>query len=197
MHATLGIRRLAAGLGLLLLPIGALGHEIVPWGSYPTAGDVVVATKAKRLLDDTFIGQILTVTPAPITDGAYEVGLGTGVPTVYGQLMFTNRKGSKAKLSVLPAALDPWIARVASLLRQYLESRGAVVQDLVVATKKAGGTATFKTRPTPIGPLHKASVAITIKFTAVATLEGGRTKKGIVTMAVTSKGALLGLPGGD
>ena len=76
-------------------------------------------------------------------------------------------------------------------------NKGDKVQDVTVTPKIAGGTATFKTKPTPIGPLHKASVSITIKFTAVATLEGGTTKRGTVSMTVTSKGARLGIPGGD
>jgi len=195
MNAKIGIRGLVAGLAFLLLPVGAFGHEIVPWGTYPSAGDVTIATKSKALLDRGFIGQILRV--SLIRDGSSVYEVGTGLSPVYGRVTFTNAKGSKAKLTVEPTALDPWILEAGTRLREYLENKGDKVQDVTVTPKIAGGTATFKTKPTPIGPLHKASVSITIKFTAVATLEGGTTKRGTVTMTVTSKGARLGIPGGD
>jgi hypothetical protein len=196
MNARTGMRGLVAGLTLVLLPAGALAHEIVPWGVYPSAGDVVIATKAKRLLDRTFLGQILTVALVPFDPGTvYEAQVGTGLPPVSGDVSFVNPKGTKAKLTVDANTLALWGAYVADLLRAYREAHGDVVQDVTVTPKTAGGTATFKTKPTPIGPNHKASVSVTVKFRAVVTLAGGKTRKGIVTMAVTSKGIRLGFPG--
>jgi hypothetical protein len=194
MNAKTVVRWLVMGVTFALLPVAAFGHAIIPWGAYPAAGDVVIATKATQLLDKTFVGKILTVAAIP---SVYNAELATGMPSVYGGVRYVNRKGTKAKLTVDATALDVWGPLVADLLRQYRESKGDVVTDVVVTTKSAGGTATFKTKPSPIGPYHSASVSVTIKFRAVVTLEGGKTKSGIVTMAVTSKGVRLGIPGED
>jgi hypothetical protein len=197
MNARTGICALVAGLTLVLSPVAASAHEIVPWGTYPSAGDVVIATKTKRLLHHTFLGQVLLVGWAP-NGVAYTAGMGTGMPLVEGYAAFVARNGSKAKMvKAAPTTLENWGAQVASLVRQYREGKGDVVQDVTVTPKKVLGTATFKTKPSPIGPYHKASLKVMIKFKAVVTLEGGKTRKGIVTMNVTSKGVRLGSPGED
>jgi len=195
MNPNDAIRRITAGLVLALLPVVAFGHEIVPWGAYPAAGDVTISTKSKRLLDDTFV-DVLTVALGPGVTG-YEVGMGTGVPTLYGIVDFANRKGTKAKLTVEPAALEPWTALMASLVRQYREDKGDVVEDVATELRSAAGVATFKTKPTPLGPLHKATVSLTIKWKVTVTLAGGVTKKGIVVLGVGAKGVRPGIPGGD
>ena len=197
MDARIGRRGLVAGLAfLVVLPVAARAHEIIPWGSYPSAGDVTVATKAKRLLDKTFLGQVMTVGLGPdLATTYYEIPVGNGLPPVYGTATFLNPKRTKAKLAVDSGALDLWSAQAEGLLRPYLERKGAVVQAITLTVKSAGGTATFKTKPSPIGPYHKATLGVTVRFLAMATLEGGITKKGIVTMSASSKGVYLGLPG--
>lgn len=195
MNTKIGIRRFAAGLALALLPAVAFAHEIVPWGDYPAAGDVTISTKSKRLFDRTFI-DVLSVGLGPGITG-YQVGMGANVPALYGIVDFTNRKGTKAKLTVEPDALLPWAAQMKSLVRQYREAKGDVVEDVDAELRVAGGAATFKTTPTPVGPLHKATVTVTIKWKVTVTLAGGVSKKGIVVMAVRSKGVRPGIPGGD
>jgi hypothetical protein len=197
MNARRGVCGLVAGLALVLSSVPAPAHEIVPYGTYPSAGDVVIATKAKRLLHHTFLGQVLLVGWAP-GGVAYTAGMGTGMPLVEGYAVFVAKNGSKAKVKKAgPGTLENWGAQVASLVRQYREKKGDVVQDVTVTPRKMLGTATFKTKPSPIGPYHKASFKITMRFQAIVTIEGGKPKKGIVTVVVTTKGVRLGLPGGD
>ncbi len=185
---------LVAGLAIISLPVAALGHQIIPWGAYPSAGGVTISTKAKRLLDETFLGQTLTVVQDP---SVYEIAVGTDVQSVNGVVRLVTPKGTKAKLTVDSTAVDGWRPVVAGLVQQYRERLGDVVTDVAVTLKSAGGTATFKTKPSPIGPYHKANFSVTIKYRAVVTLEGGKTRSGTVTMNVTANGVRLGFPGED
>jgi len=199
MNAKIGVRGLVAAVAFASLPVTAFGHAIIPWGQYPSLGDVRIATKQKALLDKSFLGQMLEVAPPFVGagDGVWAAELGSIGPSVGGELNFTNAKGTKAKLTVYPTAVDAWRDRVATLVQQYRESKGDTVTGVTVTLRSTAGTATFKTKPSPIGPYHKANVSVTVKFLVVVALEGGKTKSGTVTMTVAWKGVRLGFPGED
>ncbi len=186
--------RWAVLLLCLVVPRPAATHELVQWGPYGTEGSVRIKTKSKVLHRTSFLAQVADFSqlPSDARDGIFMVGTGTGLEPIGGDLSFMNPKGSKARLAVSSSALEPWMVRVGTLVRQSLEAKGDVVRNVGIEVRSVDATATFKTKPTPFFPLHKVRVQMEVKFRVVAELEGGRAKKGTVTLTVTSNGVRPG-----
>lgn len=179
---------------MLVLPAPLLAHEIVPWGTFGALGGVRARSRSKVHLNQTSPAQVLSFIPAASEgrDGLFEFSLGVGLDPLNGDMLLTGPKNSWGILLPDDASLAAWQTRIAGLITQFVESKGDVVAGIAVDFTKWHGLAKFKTKPTPIGPIHKVSVDIDARLKAVVTLQGGGTKKGTVKLTINSKGAMLG-----
>jgi hypothetical protein len=181
---------LAAGL-LLCAPLQA--HELEQWLLYPGAGSVRIRTKSTVLLNGVSPAQVLDfqATALDTKSGVFSFGLTPSVPTLGGVVMLHAPKGAKASLLPASGSLADWEAMIADLVGQSVERKGDPVANVTLDQLKWRGMASFKTKPTPFGPIHKVTVTIDVSWRATVMLQAGGTKTGKVTAAIASKGAVM------
>lgn len=194
MNSSRHVLLATAAAVMLALPAPLPAHEIVPWGTFGALGSVRARSRSKVHLDQTSPAQVLSFYPAPTDgrDGVFQFSLGTSVDPLSGDMLLTGPKNAWGILLPDDASLAAWQTRIAGLLARFLESKGDVVTGVAVDFTKWHGLAKFKTKPTPIGPIHKVTLDIDARLSAVIMLQGGGTKKGAVKLTINSKGAMIG-----
>ncbi|MHC4471626.1 MAG: hypothetical protein ACYS99_11750 [Planctomycetota bacterium] len=185
------LKRLVAVVSVLLVLCGGLlAHELVHSGIFVSAGESRI--KCPRL--GVKIGELFTGTQFAFgDDDTYILDLGGDVQALAGRRTFKNEKRKVALLTkdkLHPGVETNWANYLKKAVEDQLVKDGKVVESVTVEMTKYKGKVKYKTKPTPIGPIHSVRVKANIVFTVTTTLAGQKAMTSKLKVKVKGTGVL-------